>query len=115
MTDYTEIIDGFQIRDPVYLWESPNRPIKFDIVKWVDCEPHEVLNFDTGKKEMQTRYCYSVAFLEWNPKEPCFEFKSIGLRWLRAEPTEKVIKMILDFAENKESEMDDDIIILKED
>ena len=106
MTNYTEIVDGFQIRNPNYLWEAPNRPIKFDIVKWVDCEPHEVTNLITGKKEIQTRYCYLVAFLEWNPKEPCFEFKSFGLRWLRANASEAVIKMILDFAENKQRELE---------
>lgn len=105
MTNYTEIVDGFQIRDVVYLFDSPNRPIKFDIVKWVDCEPHEVIDLRTGKKKIETRYCYSVAFLEWNPKEPCFEFKSVGLRWLRSGASEDVIKMILDFAEKKAQEI----------
>lgn len=102
MTNYTEIVDEFQIRDVVYIGEPPkNTPPKFDIVKWVDCEPHEVIDLRTGKKKIQSRYCYSVAFLEWNPKEPCFEFKSVGLRWLRSGASEDVIKMILDFAEKK--------------
>ena len=108
MKNYTEIVDGFQIRDVAYLGEpQKNRPVEFDIVKWVDCEPHEVTNFITGKKEIQTRYRYSVAFLEWNPKEPCFEFKSVGLRWLRANASESVIKMILNFAENKQRELEE--------
>ena len=105
MKEYTKIIDGFQIRDPAYLWYAPDRPVKFDIVKWDDCEPHEAMNLKTGKNEIITRYCYTVAFLEWNPKEPCFEFKSVGLRWLRSGAGEDVIKMILDFAEKKEQEI----------
>lgn len=106
MTDYTKIIDGFQIRDVEYIGEpSKNTPPKFDIVKWADCEPHEFINLGTGKKTIQTRYCYSVAFLEWDPKEPCFEFKSVGLRWLRSGASEDVVKMILDFAEKKEQEI----------
>lgn len=102
MTSYTKIIDEFQIRDVVYIGEPPNNtPPKFGIVKWVDCEPHEAMNLKTGKNEIITRYCYTVAFLEWNPKEPCFEFKSVGLRWLRSGASEDVVKMILDFAEKK--------------
>ena len=106
MKAYSEIVDGFQIRDVDYLFEPPkNKPPKFDIVKWVDCEPHEIIDFMTGRKCIVTRHCYSVAFLEWNPKEPCFEFKSVGLRWLRAGVSKDVVKMILDFAEKKEQEI----------
>lgn len=106
MTNYTKIIGGFQIRDVVYIGEPPkDEPIKFDIVKWVDCKPHEAIDFTTGRKCIVTRYCYSAAFLEWNLKEPCFEFKSVGLRWLRSGASEDVVKMILDFAEKKEQEI----------
>ncbi|MBP5710003.1 MAG: hypothetical protein J6W84_03395 [Bacteroidales bacterium] len=103
---YTERIDGFQICDPTYLGDPPEGlPPTFDVVKWVQTEPQEVVNMRTGKKEISTEYCYVVAWLKWNAKEPCFEFQSCGLRWLGANPTQRVIDAILDFAERKEGEL----------
>ena len=96
---YTPIVDRFQIRDVTYLGGSPPQDkIKFDIVKWVDCDPMEVINIKTKQKEIQTRYCYTVAWLNWDEKEECFDFNSCGLRWLEANPSQKVIQMILNFA-----------------
>ena len=104
--EYTPIIDGFQIRDIVYITELnkyPENPTKFDIVKWEECEPYKAIDLRTDKEIIKNKYCYSVGRLKWNPKEPCFEFESIGLRWLESNPSERVIKMILGFCSMMES------------
>lgn len=104
--EYTERIDGFQIRDPCYLFGRPDdAPIMFDIVKWVQTKPREVTDLRTGRKKISTEYCYTVARLTWNKKEQCFEFSSIGMRWLCTELTKAVIDLILDFAEKKGIEL----------
>ena len=105
--DYTDRIDGYQIRDVIYFGKTPeNAPIKFDVVKWVQTEPFEAYNMRTGKKETHTEYCYSVAFLEWDSHEPQFELHSVGLRWLEERPSEAVIEMVLQFCEEKGKELD---------
>lgn len=111
--EYTPIVDGFQIRDIIGIgfencYTPPENPKRFDIVKWEECEPHMSIDDDTGEKRQITKFCYSVGHLEWNPKEPCFEFKSIGLRWLESNPTERVIKMILGFCNMMESILNED-------
>ena len=111
--EYTERLHGYQIRDVSYWGRPPeNTPIQYDIVKWVDTDPTEVNQVyrdDKGcvqvRKAISTEYCYSVAFLEWNDREPCFNFESVGLRWLEEKPPEEVIDMILDFCKKKEKEI----------
>ena len=106
MMYYTEIIDGFQIRDVTYFEELPeDTPIKFDVVKWYDHETYEVTNFRTGKKEASNRCCCSVAFLAWNRKEKRFDFEEIGERWEEVEKTEKVVDMISEFTRKKGEEL----------
>lgn len=100
--EYTPIVDGFQIRDIICvtsLNKYPEKPKKFDVVKWEECEPLTVTDGETGEEKQITKYCYSVGNLEWDSKEPCFEFKSIGLRWLESKPSERVIDMIIGFCE----------------
>lgn len=42
---------------------------KYELVKWtVDNEG--------------ASYCFVIAFIEWNKKEPCWEFRSVGTRYL---------------------------------
>ena len=106
--EYTPIVDGFQIRAIISIgsencYTPPENPKRFDIVKWEECEPHTAIDGETGEERQITKYCYSVGHLEWNNKEPCFEFKSIGLRWLESNPTERVIKMVLGFCNMMES------------
>ena len=113
MKEYTPIVDGFQIRDIIYIGLEPdsqnkNNPTSFDIVKWKECEPHTAIDGETGEEKQITKCCYSVGHLEWNNKEPCFEFKSIGLRWLESNPSERVIKMILGFCSMMESILNED-------
>lgn len=109
MANYTERIDGFQICDPAYLGAPPkDRPPTFDIVKWYQTEPQEVIDMRTGNLITITEHCGVVARLEWNKRERCFDFKSLGLRWLGANPSRAVIYMILDFAKKKEAELLED-------
>jgi hypothetical protein len=94
--EYTERYKGFQIRGMTYLGEPPtNIPPTFAIVKW-DTK-------DDGKE-----YCYSVGYLEYNAKEPCFEFKSCGLRWLEAHPDEDVENWIIKWCDYKLQELYED-------
>lgn len=83
MREYTKEWNGFQFRSPTYV-DGHFESRKFDLVKWVDCEPHKVLDLKTGKKKISDRYCYSVGMLEWCPKEKWFDFKSVGTRYLEA-------------------------------
>lgn len=107
---YTPRVCGFEIRDPTYLGKPPkDLPPRFDIVKFYKLdEPIEVIDSWTGEKKMRDEFCYSVGVLEWNAHEPCFEFRSRGLRWLEEDVPGEVIDMILDFCEKKAAEMPDD-------
>ena len=95
--EYTERYKGFQIRDVSYLIKPPtNIPPIFDVVKWESyAEPYEVVDLLDGTKKTVEEYCYSVGCLEYKAKEPCFEFKSCGLRWLEAHPDEDVENWII--------------------
>ena len=103
---HTDRVDGFQISD-VHYWGLPPKdtPPRYDVILWYEHDPWDVTDARTGEKKTVTESCYVVAFLEWNPREPGFEFRSVGLRWLEAAPTNRVIKMILDFCEAKEKEL----------
>ena len=92
--NYTGRIDGFQIRDVTYIGLPPkSTPPQYDIVK-----------FSIDKKDGLPGF----GDLVWDSKEPCFDFKSVGLRWLEANPTQAVIDMVLKFAEEKEMELEND-------
>lgn len=104
--EYTERYKGFQIRDVTYLGEPPtNIPPTFDVVKWESDTPIEAIDIVDSKSKTFTEYCYSVGNLIYNPKEPCFEFKSCGLRWLEAKPDEDVMNWILKWCEYKLQEL----------
>lgn len=104
--NYTERVDGFQIRDAVYLVTPPRHSApQYDIVKWwKEPNPHlgTVCAYKNGRLEtcegIVTEYCYSVGTLTWNPTRETFEFASVDLRWLQENPGEEVIQMIMDFA-----------------
>ena len=103
---YTDEWNGFQFRSPSYL-DGHFEPHKFDLVKWVDCEPHEVTDLYTGKKRISTRYCFSIAALIWDTKEPGFDFESVGLRYLEYR-IDGLENFILDFCEMMEKELRDE-------
>lgn len=105
--NYTPRVDGFQIRDVVYFGRPPkNEPIKYDIVKWQKLDPPvEMISMETGEPKMVSETCYTVAFLEWNDHEPCFELRGVGLRLLESGLTQAATDMILDFCEKKEKEI----------
>lgn len=100
--EYTDIYKGFQIRDCSYLGKPPeNDKYHFDIVKWETHEPDEVVDGITGEKRLSSRNCCSVATLIYNPKEPDFELKSVGLRWLEEHPDSDVEEWILKWCDYK--------------
>lgn len=103
---YTDEWNGFQFRAPTYL-DGHFEPHKFDLVKWEDHEPYEVIDFYTGKKKISTRSCFTIATLFWNAKESGFEFESCGLRYLERR-IDGLEKFILDFCEMMEKELDGD-------
>ena len=106
--NYTERVEGYQIRDVVYFGKPPkDAPELYDIVKWnTHDKPFEAIDGTTGERITVTESCYTVGFLEWNRREPCFEFKSCGLRWLEENPPKEVIDMVLKFAEEKGKELE---------
>lgn len=100
---YTEEWNGFQFRSPTYL-DGHFEPYEFDLVKWKECEPKEVIDFITGEKKIQTRYCYSIGKLVWNKNEEAFTFESIGLRYL-TNRIDGLEEWILKFCEEMEKEL----------
>lgn len=56
---------SFEIRKPTYIGRKPPDD-EYDIVRWAD----------------DNSYCWSIARLKWNPKEPQWEFESVGTRYL---------------------------------
>ncbi len=104
--EYTDIVDGFQIRDVTYIGLPPkDTSPRYDIVNHVDCEPYEAINVETGKRQTYTHYVYSVACLEWDRHEGWWRFRSVGTRWLEAKPSEAVVNMILKFCDDKAKEL----------
>lgn len=63
----------FEIR-PVKSLDGVIDPKRFELVKWYDHEPY------IHGSSTSTRSYYTVAWLTWNAKEPCFELASVGLR-----------------------------------
>ena len=71
----------FEIRPTTYL-DGHIDPKHWDVVKWYDHDPFESIDFVTLEKKTSTRSCFSVAHIWWNEKEPCWEFESVGTRFL---------------------------------
>ena len=111
--NYTDRIEGFQIRDVSYLGEPPkDAPIEFDIVKWIKLDEPELctsLENVNGKwvteQKWHDEYCYSVGRLVWDSHEEWFKFESVGTRWLEENPSMDVITMILRFCNEKRNEL----------
>ena len=100
---YTGEWNGFQFRSPTYL-DGHFEPYEFDLVKWKESEPEEAIDFITGEKKIQTRYCYSVGKLIWNKNEQAFTFESVGLRYL-TDRVDGLEEWILKFCEEMEKEL----------
>ena len=106
---YTDIVDGYQIRDVTYIGLPPkDTPPRYDIVRHVDCEPFEAVDLETGKRGTHTHYVYSVGVVEWNRHEEDWDFRSVGTRWLVEKPSEAVVDMVLAFCEEKGREIRDE-------
>ena len=80
----------FEIRKPTFLGSPPTEDYykyNFDIVRWADDNSH----------------CWSIGSLEWNKRELCFEFKSVGLRYLEGRE-DGLEEWLLKWCELKETE-----------
>lgn len=86
-------------------------PNEIHIVKWEETEPIEVYSLTEKKKVTRTSFCYVIGSLEWNSKESCWEFHSIGTRYLE-DGTEELNKWILDFC-NKYEVIDGELVEAK--
>ena len=90
---------SFEIRKCVGINAKRN---KYEVVKWSD----EPLN---GKP-----YCWVVAFIRWDEKEPCWEFDCVGTRFIDyyedglCEFIRKFIEVIDFVRKNEESEVQED-------
>lgn len=104
---YGEEWNGFQFRSPIYL-DGHFDPYKFDLVKWKECEPTEVIDFTTSEKKVQSRYCFSIATLTWNRKEQAFDFESVGLRYLQYR-VDGLEEYILNFCKEMKKELDEEM------
>ena len=106
--EYTERWKGFQFRAPVYL-DGRHDPYKFDLVKWEQHEPYEVIDLETGEKKWSTENCFTIAWLKWNPKECYFKFDSCGTRYLehRIDGLEEWILEFCDMMEKVLGDYDD--------
>ena len=101
--NYTERVDGIQIRDVTYLpdFKPTHAPIEYDIVKWKQLE-HPIMAMRTdGQLEWKTDYCYSLARLVWDEREEEFKFIGVGMRFVEACPSKEACTMISKFAERK--------------
>lgn len=86
----------FALCKATYIDRRNTFPYEIAVVREVQCEPFTALSLDEGKYVTRTSYVYTIAHLKWNSKEPCWEFSSVGVRYLEDSDTE-LNKWLLDF------------------
>lgn len=86
----------FALRKVAYMDGRDAFPKEIAVVKEVQCEPFVAYSLKEEKYITRTSYTYVVAFLKWDSKEPCWEFGSVGTRYLEDGNTE-LNKWLLDF------------------
>ena len=87
---------NFEIRKCTFLGDPPTPDYhkwNFDLVKWDKW----------NDKGVEKDYCFSIGHLEWNRREPCFEFRSCGTRYLEFRD-DGLEKWLLKWCETKEVE-----------
>lgn len=63
----------FEIRPELQDFKGNAIRNKYELVKWAEMKDNQIT----------PNFCYVVAFLEWNPKEPCWELRPVGLRLMQ--------------------------------
>ena len=72
----------FEIRPATFL-DRQTDPKKWHLVKWCKrSKPERVYDLSLGEYKMSDTYCFTVAAIEWDENEPCWEFRSFGTRFL---------------------------------
>ena len=100
------MLSDFEITPTAFL-DGHTDQLRFDLVMWVNADkPFETVDWHTGKKSMRSRYRISVAAMHWNRKEPCWEFQSVGTRFLEHYEN-GLSEMILDWMQKHIPEADD--------
>lgn len=46
---------------------------RYELVKWTELKDNQIT----------PNFCFVVAFIEYNPKEPCWELQSVGMRLMQ--------------------------------
>lgn len=87
-------------------------PYRIHIVKWEECKPTETYSLTELKYKTVTSYCFVIGELEWDTKEPGWDFRSLGTRYLEYG-TQELNKWILDFC-RKYSVVDGEIVETQE-
>lgn len=80
----------FEIRKPSFIGDPPTEDYykyNFSIVKWADDNSH----------------CWVIGRLKWDKKEPCFDFESVGTRYLQ-DREDGLEEWLLKWCELKETE-----------
>lgn len=72
----------FEIRPTCFL-DGHTDPKRWDVVKWCKREkPERVYDLVSGEYKMSDTYCFSVASIEWDDKNDCWDMGSVGTRFL---------------------------------
>lgn len=102
-------MNEFGIRNITYIsGDKDDYPNRFEIVKWEKHKPYKVFSLDVNDYVVSRESCYVIGYIEWNPKEPCWEFKSCGTRYLECS-TPELNEWILKFC-NKYEVADNELI-----
>lgn len=102
---YTNKWNGFQFREPVYL-DGHIEPYEFDLVKWEETEPRNIIDGITDENKTSTEFCFSIGHLIWNPNEQDFYFESVGMRYFEHR-IDGLEKWIMKFSEFKRVELEE--------
>lgn len=74
--EYTEIWNGFQIREPVFLTGKKD-PYMFDLVKWEDHDPIEVTELSTGERKYLRDLVSRLEQSDGIPENPDLNLKAV--------------------------------------
>ena len=103
---YTEPIEDFFVEDLTFLREPPLRsmPLRFAVSKMERHNPPiKLTDFRTGELRELQYTSFVVGEFVYNAHEGCFDFESVGTRWLEAHPSAAVEDMALQFINKVEN------------
>lgn len=72
---------------------------KFALRKAIYLDGRDTFPYEIAVVKKVSRASYVIAYLKWNSKEPCWEFSSVGTRYL-VDGTEELNEWLLSFCED---------------